>query len=1174
MRNMAKKLVAILLTVSMLLGMTMQLYATGSEATADDFTRVNLTFDDATDASRFSGSYWSAENGVLKEGTAWGTTYLTELLPLDEQLTVSFDFYIEYTGVWADSFLGFGFMNSDQTAGTFGWVQRTQYGDLLTWRKNGVGGPTSNDGVGDQILRSATLVSEGTTIYGGVHNVKIVLESGTMTIYVDGTKLDCTNGNSVTCDITEGYFTLRATNTSGYIDNLKIVKAGVSDDYSETFADISAFDNSGSVSVDTTNNKFVGSSWSGVTYKLPAENYRLDISFKLNAEMNSANENRLYFGLPTSTSTGNGAGGYLLHFYNNTTWVYDNSVTRNGWYDANAIISKFTTKTNFQNDGEEHTVTLCVYENQFYMLIDGMFFTYSDSSNVYTASEEFGTGYLNFTGHDWEISQFDITCFGGMSDVASAHFTGLRSVYETVEGLDETLYGASTWSTVESIRDEYIAKMDAVKDGSNAEKMATLATEAVTKISAVPTKVVVEESVVGENQVLIGYIVSGGSYNGGLYNFEVGDELPEGVGITAEPVVVTMYMETGAAVRLRDGAGIRWITNISQADYEKLTSLGITFGTRITSTGSDKYVDIPLDKGLNTDSSDYYYTAALINIKEANYTRVFNGCGYVSVTYADGTTDTKMAVSDNNQRTYKYLVTKAYTDVSDTADSEYITAVQKDGKTVYSPYTATQFAFVKDVYEGIIESETTGEGTGAQVHILNISEGEEVLAVDGRGNALSVLLTYEDKNILIDAGRSQTQEIVANYLKSQGVEKLDYIISTHAHDDHISAIPYIIENFDVGTLIYKEADWDVIESTTDHDLFTAMMDAAETKVNSDGSAIKFVQPLEEGHKVELSADTYFQIFNCTEVYEENIKTDLNYYSLQVYFVSGTAKSFFGGDALGLYQNEGMLEHLDKVDVYQAQHHGQGGEYSPEELLEVLQPKATVATSIWASTTIAETQESCGKYGRYYVTGSDGHLVFENTNGHFVLKGDAEDRWDTAQKVTIEETELTFDGNKRTSADGNSVSNSRYVIPGQTTGTALVLKVPENMTQPAVINFDKDMMVYANVTGLRFRIVLNDKVLYDSNVSGLDGNSIEFAFTVKAGDKIYFIAEGATETIHMPMSITIDGKYFCLDNADNIDPADGANFVSKDFFGGRSEKGTYYTCEELLDYMSVTVTDVQ
>lgn len=43
-----------------------------------------------------------------------------------------------------------------------------------------------------------------------------------MTVYVDDAQMYLTNGASLTCDIEEGYFTLLATNTSAYIDNLTV----------------------------------------------------------------------------------------------------------------------------------------------------------------------------------------------------------------------------------------------------------------------------------------------------------------------------------------------------------------------------------------------------------------------------------------------------------------------------------------------------------------------------------------------------------------------------------------------------------------------------------------------------------------------------------------------------------------------------------------------------------------------------------------------------------------------------------------------------------------------------------------------------------------------------------------------------------------------------------------
>ena len=45
--------------------------------------------------------------------------------------------------------------------------------------------------------------------------------------------------------------------------------------------------------------------------------------------------------------------------------------------------------------------------------------------------------------------------------------------------------------------------------------------------------------------------------------------------------------------------------------------------------------------------------------------------------------------------------------------------------------------------------------------------------------------------MLIDAGTSQAAGKVVDYLQSQGVATLDYVIATHPHADHILSLIHI-----------------------------------------------------------------------------------------------------------------------------------------------------------------------------------------------------------------------------------------------------------------------------------------------------------------------------------------------------------------------------------------------
>lgn len=78
------------------------------------------------------------------------------------------------------------------------------------------------------------------------------------------------------------------------------------------------------------------------------------------------------------------------------------------------------------------------------------------------------------------------------------------------------------------------------------------------------------------------------------------------------------------------------------------------------------------------------------------------------------------------------------------------------------------------------------------VHFIDVGQGD------------SILIKSKDKNVLIDAGERNKGEEVALYLKENKVEKLDYIIATHPHSDHIGGLSYIIENFQVSEVIVPE----------------------------------------------------------------------------------------------------------------------------------------------------------------------------------------------------------------------------------------------------------------------------------------------------------------------------------------------------------------------------------
>ena len=71
----------------------------------------------------------------------------------------------------------------------------------------------------------------------------------------------------------------------------------------------------------------------------------------------------------------------------------------------------------------------------------------------------------------------------------------------------------------------------------------------------------------------------------------------------------------------------------------------------------------------------------------------------------------------------------------------------------------------------------------------------------GQGDA--TLIRQGDAAMLIDAGTAEGGDKVVAYLKQQGIERLDYVIATHAHSDHIGGMTRVLKAFKVNKFLMK-----------------------------------------------------------------------------------------------------------------------------------------------------------------------------------------------------------------------------------------------------------------------------------------------------------------------------------------------------------------------------------
>jgi competence protein ComEC len=69
----------------------------------------------------------------------------------------------------------------------------------------------------------------------------------------------------------------------------------------------------------------------------------------------------------------------------------------------------------------------------------------------------------------------------------------------------------------------------------------------------------------------------------------------------------------------------------------------------------------------------------------------------------------------------------------------------------------------------------------------------------------ALIQTPGNKNILIDAGNDADKEIIINYLRNSNISKINALIATHHHEDHIGAMDDIINAFNVDNIYMSKA---------------------------------------------------------------------------------------------------------------------------------------------------------------------------------------------------------------------------------------------------------------------------------------------------------------------------------------------------------------------------------
>lgn len=214
------------------------------------------------------------------------------------------------------------------------------------------------------------------------------------------------------------------------------------------------------------------------------------------------------------------------------------------------------------------------------------------------------------------------------------------------------------------------------------------------------------------------------------------------------------------------------------------------------------------------------------------------------------------------------------------------------------------------------------------IHFIDVGQGD------------CTLIESQGHYALIDAGEYEERNKVISYLTEEGVENLDFIISTHPHSDHCGSLSEVIRRYNPSFMLSPNAEYN---SPT----WEYVLDAADER------GVEYITP-EPYDTYTIGAATLTVLSPSSD----SVYSNLNNYSIVTMVEYEDSSFLITGDAEYLVENELMRSGQNlSADVLRCGHHGSSSSTS-ERFIKAVDPDAAII--------------SCGKDNTY------GHPHIETT----------------------------------------------------------------------------------------------------------------------------------------------------------------------------------------------------
>lgn len=211
-----------------------------------------------------------------------------------------------------------------------------------------------------------------------------------------------------------------------------------------------------------------------------------------------------------------------------------------------------------------------------------------------------------------------------------------------------------------------------------------------------------------------------------------------------------------------------------------------------------------------------------------------------------------------------------------------------------------------------------GNNKEMQVHFIDVGQGDSALVITPHGRAFMV-----DTGGVREGSYDIGSRVDVPYLLHYGVQKLDYIFLTHAHDDHAGGVKGILTKIPVGAIgIGHEGAGDYLQAFGTGEI---------------GKIKKLLVPLQEGSSIELDGVRIDMLYSpeSKKVQESHLQATGNEFSNLIRVSYGEASFLFTGDLVAEQEQQVLANGTNVAStVLKVGHHGSRTSSSQEFLTAV------------------------------------------------------------------------------------------------------------------------------------------------------------------------------------------------------------------------------------------------